>query len=255
VALRALSVLATLVIPASALVLAEYLPWSWLLPCLAAAVALPLLFARPKAIFSILIGAGLAALSAKTIADAHDVLTAASSQDDWPTYDLTDGSLPEDASGYVTLRGHFRSEWTLDEYRVQEGARPDQNEDASAVLVPFLGSTDEVVVPQGRIVIARVPPRLLARTGVQSLQGRIEPAAPGILDHLLEVDASVDRDQLSGVVLDATALPSSQDAWTQTAIALVASLLGLALLWLAVSGDPARKESGDSGQSGAKTKG
>lgn len=239
--LRALAVLATLVVPALGLLVGDALP-AWALPSIAAAVASPLLIARPKALLSLAIVAGLSALSAATVNKAADLMQVTADPDGWPTYDLTKTALPAEAEGFVRVRGHLRDEWTLDEYRVAEGGRPDQNEEAAAELVPLLGSEDTMVVPEGRVVIARLTKDASRAKGLTTLRGELQPLPDGILTSLVHFDAQVDQSTVAGVMLDATKVPTRQQAWTQAAIALVASLLALALAWLAI-GDP--RASGD----------
>jgi hypothetical protein len=241
VILRGLAVLATLVIPALGLLVGDALP-GWALPSIAAAVASPLIIARPKALLSLAIVAGLAALSAATVLDAGALMRITADPDDWPAYDLTQEALPDEAEGYVSVRGHLRDEWTLDEYRVEEGGRPNQNEDAAAELVPLLGTDEMLVAPEGRIIIARVAKDPGRAKGLTALRGKLEPLPEGILTSLVHFGPEVDKASVEGVMLDATRVPTRQQAWTQAAIALVASLLALALAWLAL-GD--KSASGD----------
>lgn len=226
--------LATLVVPALGLLLGEQLP-AWALPSIAAAVASPLLIARPKALLSLAIVAGLSALSAATVVKAAALMQVTADPDGWPRHDLTQAPLPDDAEGFVEIRGHLRDAWTLDEYRVETGGRPDQNAEAPAELVPLLGTDDEILTPDGRVVIARVMKGPGRPHGLASVRGQLQPLPDGILDSLVQLDPAVEQAGVRGVMLDTTRVPTRQQAWTQAAIALVASLLALALAWLAIS--------------------
>ncbi len=234
--LRALAVLATVAVPAAALVVGGGLP-PWVLPVVAAALVGPILVARRGAFLSILIGAGLAALSANTTVEAAALIEVTADPDSWPHYDLTEASLGEEARGFVVVEGYYRGEWTLDEYRVESGERPDQNQAAAYELIPLLGSRDAVVVPEGRIVIARVPKKQAHATALTRARGKLEPLPEGILDSLVTFDPKLPKDRVSGVMLDTVEVPTRQQAWTQAALALIASLLALALLWLAIRGE------------------
>lgn len=246
-ALRVLAVLACVVLPAAALLVRDGVP-PFILPALAAGLALPILFARRKSAFAVLIAAGLAALSASTTGEAGHLVGVTNDLDAWPRHDLTEGPLPDSADGFLVIRGHYRTEWTLDEYRTRGGERPDQNQDAAAVLVPLLGSVDNVVAPEGRIVIARVLDAKNLPRGATEVRGQLQPLADGILSSLVTFDAALSTDQVEGVLLDTTKVPTRQQAITQAAIAFIASLIALALLWLAIRDQPEGQSTSGSGE-------
>lgn len=179
-----------------------------------------------------LLGGALAVAAAWTAPDASRAAAQLRNAEAIPTFDLTEGPLPAHATGTVTVRGHLRGEMVLDEYRVTEGARPNQNETAPARLVPLLGSPEsEAVLATGRIVVARVPGDTEIGGEARSFTGTLDTLPPGTFESLFAVAEDVDLERLDGVMLDTRAVPTAETVWTHLALVIGAGLLGAFLLW------------------------
>ena len=153
--------------------------------------------------------------------------------DAWPTIDLTAGPLPDNPPTYVAVTGYFRDQLRLSEYgNVAEGDLPDQTSRADAVLIPFVGSEDDVVALDGAIVVARVAAGP-APAGRQTLQGKLGPLQPGVLGTLVRFtdDASGAR----GVLLDTLDRPRPKDRFIQLAIAALSAVIAFGCLWFAMA--------------------
>src|SRR5690606_33997946 len=141
---RAFATLAAIVVPLLLTLdaIARLLPdVAWLGPAIAAACALPVVYAARLARGQALLGAALATMAAATSAELSEQLAITSDDEqELAVHDLRDGPLPAGRDGYVVVRGFLRGDWQVDEYRVAHGQRPDQNEQAEAVLVPLLGT-------------------------------------------------------------------------------------------------------------------
>lgn len=245
---RAFATLAAIVVPLLLTLdaIARLLPdVAWLGPAIAAACALPVVYAARLARGQALLGAALATMAAATSAELSEQLAITSDDEqELAVHDLRDGPLPAGRDGYVVVRGFLRGDWQVDEYRVAHGQRPDQNEQAEAVLVPLLGTNAEVIeVEDGaldRVIVARVAPAQLGNRSLVTLRGRIGPVSPEIVDSLFAVQidgqghASVATLRPEAVLLDTLDVPTRGQAITRAALAIGAGLLALALLWLSV---------------------
>lgn len=211
-------------------------------PAIAAACALPVVHAAKLARGQALLGAALAAMAAALSLELPEQLAITRAESELHDHDLREGPLPIERDGYVAVRGFLRVDWQVDEYRVAKGQRPDQNEQAQAVLVPLLGTAADVIQieDRARVVVARVSPAQLRSRSLVTLRGRIGPVAPEIVDSLFAVQidgegrASVSELRPEAVLLDTLDVPTRGQAITRAALALGAGLLALGLLWLAV---------------------
>jgi hypothetical protein len=243
---RAFATLAAIAVPLLLLLdaVSELLPLAWLGPAIAGALALPVVLAAKHARGQALIGAALAALSSAATPELPELLAITRAEQKLEIHDLRDGPLPIERDGYVAVRGFLRSDWQVDEYRVARGERPDQNEQAEAVLVPFLGTHAATIeVESGeldRVIVARVAPAQLGNHSLVTLRGRIGPVSAEIVDSLfaVQIDAKGQAHattlQPEAVLLDTFDLPTRGQAITRLCLAIAAAVLGLALLWLAV---------------------
>jgi hypothetical protein len=183
-------------------------------------------------------------LAAAATPELSELLAITRAEQSLAIHDLREGPLPAEQDGYAAVRGFLRDDWQVDEYRVAHGQRPDQNEQAEAVLVPLLG-TDAAVIEVGageleRVIVARVSPAQLGARSLVTLRGRVGPVSPEIVDSLFAVQ--VDKEGFTSaamlrpqaVLLDTLDMPTRGQAITRLALAIASALLGLALLWLAV---------------------
>lgn len=245
--LRAFATLAAIAVPLLLMIdaVSDPLPaLAWLGPSIAAACALPIVLAAKQARGQALIGAGLAALAAAATPELPELLAITRAESSLVVHDLREGSLPADQDGYVAVRGFLRSDWQVDEYRVAKGERPDQNEQADAVLVPLLGTGAAVIEVEGeeleRVIVARVSPTQLGVRSLVTLRGRIGSVSPEIVDSLFAVQvdekgqATATGLRPQAVLLDTLEVPTRGQAITRLALAIASALLSLLLLWLAV---------------------
>ena len=245
--LRAFAVLAAIAIPlllTIEVVAAPLRPFVWLGPALAAAAALPLVLAAKQQRGQAVIGAALAAMAAAASPELPELLRMTGDPEALPIVDLREGPATLEPGDFARVRGFLRPQWQVDEYQVAAGQRPDQNEQAKAVLVPLLGSNAEVIEigadELGRVIVARVDPAQLGTPGLVTLRGRIGPVAPDIVDSLFAVQVAADglatatELRPDAVLLDTLDLPTRAQALTRTGLAVGASLLALVLLLLAL---------------------
>ncbi len=244
--LRVLATLAAIAVPLllTFAVAQPLLELPWLGPALAFALALPVVLAAKQARTQALVGAGLAAMAAAASPELPEQLEITGDPEALAVHDLREGPLPAGATGYVAVRGFLRGDWQVDEYRVAAGERPDQNEQAAAVLVPLLGSREEVIAVEAdappRVIVARVTPAQLASRSLVTLRGRVGPVAPEIVESLfaIGVDAQGKPTLVAAlpeaVLLDTLDLPTRGQALTRLGLAIGAALLAWVLLLLAL---------------------
>lgn len=242
--LRALATLAAIAVPLLLMIdaVSDRLPLAWLGPSIAAALALPIVLAATHARGQALLGAGLAALAAAATPELPEMLAITRAEPS--VHDLREGPLPTDRDGYVAVRGYLRSDWQVDEYRVAAGQRPDQNEQAEAVLVPLLGTDAAVIEVDGaqleRVIVARVSPAQLGVRSLVTLRGQLGSVSPEIIDSLFAVQIDADGQATAtglrpqAVLLDTLEVPTRGQAFTQLALAIASALLSMLLLWLAL---------------------
>lgn len=246
---RALALLAALVLPLLLMLapLARALPEPWVGAALAFACALPIAWRFVEQRVQALLGAALAGLAALLAPQLPPVLRATASLDELPLHDLREAPLDAAAGEWVSVRGYLRNEWTLDEYRVAKGERPDQNSQAPAVIVPLLGTeAEQVDASTGIVLVARVTPELAARGGLHTLRGHVVEVSPQIVETLFLLPEGVDA-RGRARMLDTFDLPTPSEAYTQLGLLVAALLLGSGLLVTAVPsgtrvGGPAPRE-------------
>lgn len=244
--LRSLAIVSALVIPALMAVSAvsgvlSSAGLGWLGPALAAACAIPILYHAVDNRSQAVIGAALAAMAAGSSPGVPDMLAMTGDPEALPIHDLRERALPMTRLGsrdYVALRGYLRDAWVVDEYAVNSGERPDQDDRAKAVLLPLLGSEDEVIAEDGLLVVARVSPERLDGPSLQTLRGRLGPVDVDIADSLFTVQGAsmAGLEQPPVVLLDTLDQPNRGQALTRAALAIGAALLALALLMTAIPG-------------------
>lgn len=211
----------------------------WVGPVLVALCGVPVVYVaahRGQAV----VGVSLAAMAAATSLEVPELLRETGDPEAMAVHDLRARPLPAaeaQVGRVVQLQGYLRDEWVVDEYRVADGERPDQNRRAEAVLLPLLGTQAETVsAEQGLLVVARVRPELLEGPKLQTLRGRLGEVPPEIADSLFAVQGG-DPAQLRRpptVLLDTFELPTRAQALTRAALALGAALLGLILMLTAL---------------------
>lgn len=213
-----LGAIAIVLLPVLAGVLLRALPWGvWLGTGLALVGGLALTLARPRARGLVLLGtmlavlAGLAALPLPT--ELHE-----------PTQvDLRTEPAPPGLRGPVRVTGYVRDEQSMVEFAVAEGALPQQDGPAEALLVPLLGVEDGPA-PLGTVVIvARVRPGQEKAAGVQTIEGHASPLEPELLSAFLLASGVRAPAEVEGVLVDAVAGPRAP-AW------LLGGLVGLAMV-------------------------
>jgi hypothetical protein len=224
---RALALLAAIVIPLVLLLDPVALPSPWIGAALAFACALPLAFRFAEHRSQAVLGAALAGFAGLLAPELPDLVRATR---ELPVHDLREGPIAAQTGEWIAVRGYLRNEWTLDEYRVAQGERPDQNERAAAVVVPLLGSEGEQVdASQGIVLVARVDPELARTGGLQTLHGKLVEVAPEIVEALFVLQGGttgLDRARM----LDTLDRPTESEAWTRAGLLIAAMFLALGLL-------------------------
>ncbi len=234
---RVLALFAALVVPLVLMLdaVARLLPSPWVGAALAAGLALPLAFRFAEHRSQALLGAALAGFAGLLSPDVPRLIRATNELESMAVLDLREGPIAAATGEWVVVRGYLRNEWTLDEYRVADGERPDQNAPAKAVLVPLLGTEGEQVdASAGLVLIARVSPELAEAGGLQTLRGKLVEVAPDIVETLFTLpEGTTGRGRAQ--MLDSFDLPTKSEAWTQFGLLVAAALLGLGLLVTSVS--------------------
>jgi hypothetical protein len=209
----------------------------WLPSVLLALAGLTLLVLRVDAVGGIVVGTLLAGLSATLGAAA----SATAARGDVASYDLREGAIPDDASGEVELVGHLRTDWMLDEYRVQRGQRPDSARESEVVLAPLLGTTEDLVTHTGRVVVARLDRSRAGEPGsaVVTIRGELVPIADELLATLFATHAAETSEDspIRGVMLDTLAPPAAMRAIGNALTSAVLGLIGIAVFAVVLGGD------------------
>lgn len=152
-------------------------------------------------------------------------------EDDWPLYDLTQEQVPTPTSGYVEITGYLHDQWVLDEYRVADGSRPNQSDDADFVLTPLLGTREAIIEAEGEspyVVVARISRAELREIGSAkrvTLQGKMGDIEPDVIGTLVTVEG---QSGPTGALFD-TEGTSREPLALWLVLATLASLLGLGL--------------------------
>src|SRR5690606_17127521 len=123
VLLRALALLATLMIPlllAVEAVAQSHAAMFWVGPLAAVGCTLPILL-KTKDRAQVLVAAALAAMAAASTPGLSELLRITGDESGLPVHDLREGPLPSDASGYVAVRGYLRDAYVVDEYHPAAG--------------------------------------------------------------------------------------------------------------------------------------
>ena len=248
---RALAIAAAIVVPLVAMIpgISTLHPiMMWVGPIAAALLALPIVLRAGEARTQAVVGAALAAMAAGSSPAVPELMALTGDVDALEVHDLLAAPLPDTAEGYVAVRGYLRREWVVDEYRVADGQRPDQNEEADAVLLPLLGTDAEVIEADaalGRVIVARVRPAELRGPALVTLRGRLAPVSQEIVESLFVIQldergfaSGVEPPRPRGIMLDTLDVPTRGQAITRAALAGGAALLGLIALLFAV---PARE--------------
>ncbi|MEE9384261.1 MAG: hypothetical protein V3V08_12720 [Nannocystaceae bacterium] len=211
---RILTAVATIGVTGLALAYPQLAPREWILPAAAGVCAATLGLARNRAWGPWTIGLALAMLAPQFAREAGLGYGGTRPSSLWPRYDLTDNPLPHDNARFVRIRGHLRAEWSIDEYHVSPGSRPDQNNTAARRLIPFLGTTEASVPLSGRIVVARVAGGHEHGDAVVELAGELRPLAPELLAALVRFDPRLKPVDISAVVLDTVDRATPGRVWT-----------------------------------------
>ena len=208
--------------------------WATAIGLSAAAIGLVVVFgARQRGLA--LVGVVLAAVGTLVGQVAHDLIPLTGLGGSVAEVDLREQPFPDTAPRFARVQGHFRDEWLLDEYAVAEGGRPDQSKQADAVLIPFVGTTAEVVELDGAVVVARVAAEAPRGAQLATIEGRVEPLPEALLSTLVAVvtPAGGGAPQVRGIIVDTLAMPSPAEAWTRLVLWLLLATGGLGSLWAA----------------------
>lgn len=213
-----LCAIAIVLVPVVLGVLLRDTTWgAWPGAAVAVAGGLAMAVARPRARSLVLLGAMLATL-AGLVAPRLPV------ELEEPTLvDLQREDPPPGLRGPVVVSGYFREEWTMAEFAVAEGALPQQDGPAEAVLVPLLGVEDGAVPLREAVIVARVRPGREAATGVQTVHGRARALEPEIVSALVMASGVAAPSGVVGVLVDAAAEEQRSPGW------LLGGLVGLAM--------------------------
>ena len=185
---------------------AEITVWLW--PILGAMLAMVAMVFRPRVPLAVVLAAALAGVAAFLGARAAPEFTRAIGEapgigaSEAQRYDITEGPLPDDATGLVEIRGHLFMEQHLDEYAVPAGERPDQNAPADFLLRLLLPRAEFTVHESGRYLVARLPRDYepLREGGADVVRGQLRPLSPELAVPLLANNELPEG--VSGVLLD-----------------------------------------------------
>jgi hypothetical protein len=185
-----------------------------------------------------LIGAALLAVSGYLGQKASPDLAQVNGASEVPFYDLTEGPLPDEATGRVRVRGHLLAEPKLDEYAVEKGGMPDQNSPPLAVVRLFLPTAEFAIPNEGRYLAARV---LVAQgserqSGADVVEGTLRPLPPELIAPIFGGQTPPPESQ-EGWLLDGGDQVSAQDVYVDIALAFLAGLLAL-MSWRSAFGRP-----------------
>jgi hypothetical protein len=150
--------------------------------------------------------------------------------------DLRSEDAPVGLRGPVVVTGFLRDEWTMAEFAVAEGALPQQDAPAEAVLVPLLGVEEGAVPLRGAVIVARVPPGRERAAGPQTLHGRARALEPEIMSAFVQASGVAAPAELEGVLVDATA-EQRAPAWLLGAVVALAMAGALVCFGLAARRD------------------
>lgn len=202
---------------------------AWLGAALALVGGVVFTLVRPRVRALVLLGTLLAAFAGLVAARIPAVFA------DAPVIDLRTASMPPDLTGSMVVTGFPREEWILAEYAVPEGALPQQDAPAEAVLVPFLGVEDGPVPLRGAVVVVRVRPGDERAVGPQTLRGRARPLEDELLSAFVQASAVRAPADLRGVLVD-TIDERPTPVWLELVLVLLATLGALVCLWIAGTG-------------------
>lgn len=205
---------------------------AWLGPGLALVGGLAFAMARPHARSLVLLGSMLAVVAgliAPQLSSAAREPIVLDLRTDQPTLGLR---------GPVVVTGFFRAESTMVEFAVPEGALPQQDGPAEALLVPLLGVEQEAAPLGDVVLIARVRPGREQAKGVQTIEGLARPLEPQLLATFLQASGVTAPPELEGVLVDA-AQPPRAPASLHAALLMLAILAALVCLLLAARRQPA----------------
>jgi hypothetical protein len=229
--MRVLAFVAAIALPIAAafeaMLLGALPPWASL--AAAAVVTVPVILGNPTQWTTVTIGAALAVFATHNAQAGARMVPIA----DPIVIDLVAGDSPAGFEAeVVTIAGHLRDEWVLDEYQVARGDRPDQNEAPPAVLVPLLPSpTEPMHIDDSTIVvIARIPGKTARGDEKVSLTGRLEKLPPGLAENLFAATPGAASAADHTVLLDTVAVATPARGLTLLAIAFVCALVGLWLM-------------------------
>ena len=210
---------------------------AWLAPGLSilTATAMAVALRRNAGLWGLSAIFGAAACS--MLVDARSVLDAARVFEDHTNteeiVDLTRAAMPPSPPAYVAVRGYLRDAWVLDEYAVAPDELPDQSRPARAVLVPMVGTTDEVVTLRGAIVVARVPPGQFETTSAVTLRGATSAVSEPVVRTLVQITGVPADANVTAVMVDTLAVPDPDRAWIRATVAGLVLLIALGCAWTA----------------------
>lgn len=224
-----LGAIAIALLPVALALLLRHLPWgAWVGPGLAIAGGVALTLARPRVRALVLLGTMLAVLA--SLAAPQLLLELG----DERSLDLRTDAVPPTLEGPVAVTGLLREEWTLAEYAVPQGALPDQDAPAEAILVPLLGVEEGPVPLRDAVVVVRIRPGTEHAPGPRTLRGLAQPLDPELLSAFVQASGVEPPPGLRGVLVDAIDQHPSPP-WLRGLLVALASLGALVCLWIAAS--------------------
>lgn len=233
--------IAIVVLPVVLGVVLRELPWgAWLGAGLAVIGGIAFAIARPRARSLVLLGTVLAVLAGLAVPPLAVGI-------EEPTkVDLRTQEVPPGLRGPVAVTGFFRDEWTMAEYAVAEGALPQQDAPAEALLVPLLGVEEGAAALRGAVIVVRVRPGQEKAAGVQTVHGRARGLEPEILAAFVQASGVAAPAGIEGVLVDAV---GERGAGGGARVWLRAGLVALAMIGALVClGLAARSEGGAGGR-------
>lgn len=202
---------------------------AWIGPGLAIAGGVAFTLARPRVRALVLLGTMLAVMAGLAAPQLPVELS------DEQAFDLRTDSVPPELEGRVAVTGFFRAERTMAEYAVPEGALPQQDGPAEAVLVPLLGVESEAVPLRDVLVVARVRPGAERKGGLQTVRGLAQALDDELLAVFVQSSGLEIPSGMRGILVDAVD-EHPTPVWLRSVLVVLATIASLACLWIAAQG-------------------
>lgn len=237
-----LGAIAIALLPVALGVLLRDVPWgAWIGPGLAIVGGVAFTLVRPRVRALVLLGTMLAVLAGLAAPQLPVDLG------DEQVLDLRTDPVPAGLVGRVAVTGFYREEWTLAEYAVPQGALPEQDAPAEAILVPLLGADQGPVPLRDAVIVVRVRPGQERATGARTVRGVAQALDAELLGAFVQASGLQVPGGVQGVLVDALG-EHQTPTWLRGLLVGLAAVGSLVCLWIAAmgreqpsAGDPRRR--------------